>query len=607
MLKFTALVLVCLALPAEDCRSRVDVAGPEKEFCKGLCDFFASDSAASFCDDRTSGISVAACIGATWSKCNFTVPHGTELTTVQQCRNLLSLDLASPIRPHCLMMCDFYGHEHGRPWCADQSSGEAIATCVGVNWSRCAFDVPGLLTTPIPEKITTAFPRPPTDPPKPPTDPPKPPTDHPIGNVCESLNIPMRSVVLGDIGDGSPSEVCAPEFLGQHAQVRMEAYAADQGLGANRYINCDQSPWQGDWGAKSDLCPAAYALCENNQCEPFRSDRPTYYEKHFGRPWTGLNTWPIATVTTYGGSAASGGTVADWAKFARECLGVDGVAAVPTMMYGDWSKGGQAAWRNNDLCYEVQSEHSPRPLTVIVIGRCGGYTYCNNVAENAQINSVLPLPREGEGYALPPGDYDNVHRSDGNVCIVTRGAVWQGGGPADCATVRSRGPNATGEAFCSDTSSLHRDWCARNDHPHLDLDSETLDLVCGSAGVSHGSCHLTSIRPKKCPWAVPKNASGESGSKSFQPVTGVGMGKCPTGLVIAGTCDGVSLDANSACWKSRAQWWLHEADFHNFTVYDENCCTEGVASGFVFVKGGTAQYDVERAKAIARQGNVTGV
>ncbi|KAH0476902.1 MAG: uncharacterized protein KVP18_003960 [Porospora cf. gigantea A] len=426
--------------------------------------------------------------------------------------------------------------------------------------------------------------------------------------VCESLRIPMDTIRLGDIGSGKDSYVCVPQFRGNNPQKAMEISAHDMGIPTNRYIECRQDPWKpdsGEWLAKSDLCPAAYAVCENNKCVPYKSssNKPTYYEKHFGRKWSGVDTWPSVTVTTYGGSCASGGVVSEWRDWAVECLGVDGVGAVPTMMYGDWAKNGQAAWRNNDLCYEVESEHSTRPLTIIIIGRCGGYTYCKNTAENTQINPILPLPNNSDSsYELPPGDFSNSHRSDGNVCILTHDAVWHGGGPSDCTTIKSRGANPVGEKYCSDSASLHRDWCARNDHPHIDLDAHTLDLICGSAGVSAGSCHLTNVKPKKCPWAVPKNPSGELGAKTFAPMEMIGEGKCPTGKTYE--CDGEALAAGKACWKSKAQWWFTPNSFSNFTVSSTTCCTEGAKDGFIFLVGESSTYSEDKAKQIAKANNM---
>ncbi|KAJ3209070.1 hypothetical protein HK099_008595 [Clydaea vesicula] len=41
------------------------------------------------------------------------------------------------------------------------------------------------------------------------------------------------------------------------------------------------------------------------------------------------------------------------------------------------------------------------------------------------------------------------------------------------------------------------DWCASNNHPHFDLDTDSYNYVCGSEGIA-GSCKISKVVPIPC-------------------------------------------------------------------------------------------------------------
>ena len=159
-----------------------------------------------------------------------------------------------------------------------------------------------------------------------------------------------------------------------------------------------------------------------------------------------------------------------------------GIAAVPPIMMGNnqitantypytpktpWGSGLSPA---SGYCYKLTSS-SGLSVYVAITDRCGGYCSC---------------PSKGTGIG-----------ECGGQCI---GYTWP--------PVADLTPNCQcrGSANTISTCSTQQncDWCAANDHPHFDLDTDSFNRICGAAG-SAGSCSIASVTPiANC---VPKNGA----------------------------------------------------------------------------------------------------
>ncbi len=113
------------------------------------------------------------------------------------------------------------------------------------------------------------------------------------------------------------------------------------------------------------------------------------------------------------------------------------------------------------LCYELKGPGGT--VVVALTDRCGGYCKC-----------------KGSGYQ-ECGPCVNAADMEPNCGCV--GAV-----PGLYASCCGRGCS-TLEAAC--------DWCASNNHPHFDLDTDAFLFVCGSEA-PNGSCRLTSVTYVSC-------------------------------------------------------------------------------------------------------------
>jgi hypothetical protein len=229
----------------------------------------------------------------------------------------------------------------------------------------------------------------------------------------------------------------------------------------------------------SETCPPPLGTCVAGACQ-------------FKNGYLGLKTQPEAWATYYcqldtGG--CHGVTQAEFpevtaAKIAQAkglslCKGAPagatcvGIAASSPMMVGNsqvaidpntnmpvanWGLGLTEA---SGLCYEVTGPGGT--ALVALTDRCGGYCKC-----------------KGSGYqecgpCVSAPDMEPNCACVGAVPGVATNCCGRG-----CQTVRQD---------C--------DWCASNNHPHFDLDTDAFNHVCGGDAVN-GSCRITSARFVAC-------------------------------------------------------------------------------------------------------------
>eukprot|EP01054_Gregarina_sp_Poly1_P010580 Gregarina_sp_Poly_1__10579@NODE_787_length_6292_cov_18_529639_g576_i0_p2_GENE_NODE_787_length_6292_cov_18_529639_g576_i0NODE_787_length_6292_cov_18_529639_g576_i0_p2_ORF_typecomplete_len585_score85_11_NODE_787_length_6292_cov_18_529639_g576_i041225876 len=310
--------------------------------------------------------------------------------------------------------------------------------------------------------------------------------------VCEELKIPMDSVEIPGVG-----WVC---------KVRECANPTYTEWGREECIKCDQSGQTGDaTKVGTEFCPLALGECSNGVCVP-KADQ-SFFERNFGKPWRGLATFPAITVTHYGGSMASGGypgfPTVDDVTVCMERVGIDGVAAVPPMMYGAGAAYGQACYKNNDLCYKLVGADGVI-RTVALTDRCGGYVQAGGGANPMEdIETVYYFPE----IEMAPGATVTI---DANQCVLnagckiytgagqrcwyyTDGSIFEGRATCCQDTCGSYGPNGLREQV---------DWCGSSSHPHFDVPVHMLDELCDNGrggGINAGSCALEWVEPIKCP------------------------------------------------------------------------------------------------------------
>jgi hypothetical protein len=246
----------------------------------------------------------------------------------------------------------------------------------------------------------------------------------------------------------------------------------------------------------SETCPPDLGTCVQGQCqyepgyaglETLPEAWATYYCSLPGGGCHGVTQVEFAEVTAAQVSASLGiPPCYEGAPASGRCVGI---MAAPPMMVGNsqeavdpatgkmvslWGLGMTEA---TGSCYEIEGPGGTAVLAVT--DRCGGYCRCNGSGfqECGPCVSAPDMEPHCACVGSVPGLYDECC---GMGCSTLK---------ADC------------------------DWCASNNHPHFDLDTDAFNWVCGAEGVN-GSCRLTAVR------YVPCNAA-----KKWPP--GGGSSSCP--------------------------------------------------------------------------------
>eukprot|EP01071_Lankesteria_metandrocarpae_P006927 Lankesteria_metandrocarpae@DN4527_c0_g1_i1.p1 len=321
-----------------------------------------------------------------------------------------------------------------------------------------------------------------------------------FAGICEQGRIPLRTVRLDD-----ESSVCVVPFCGEQEQRRTPNFE-DGTIGSITCMKCDQTPWDQTYAGyreKTDVCPAELNTCDKGHCCP-KTGTDTWYHQNFKTPYSGMNTFPHVTVTTYGGSTACGGTVADATKYLKDMgTGIDAIAAVPSPMYGSWISnqraGSQACYVNNNICYKV-TDHNDRVWNIAIWGKCGGYTQCNNLAPSDQ--SIYTH----EASTLPGAEI-----YDANMCLNQKNVSIMAGATPDClVTAGGDGKSKNGTNCCVHPCQKHVDWCGSNDHVHFDIGEEVYAQMC-----NYTPCTVKKVEPYLCPWNPPLDPARSNWTPRF--------------------------------------------------------------------------------------------
>jgi hypothetical protein len=235
-----------------------------------------------------------------------------------------------------------------------------------------------------------------------------------------------------------------------------------------------------------------------------------------------------------------GDTSCPWPAKWLKAHGLDGVAAVPPIMYGDWGAHGQGCSftpSNGGLCYRL-TKKGKDAKTVAIVGRCGGYSQCSITDDAVRQKGEQMYNRVSHNLALPNDQTVNV---DGNYCMVAnnpgssrtvagatpvcyalyaestkdlissaRPCVCTGKEPAGFAGcdgsnhLKSCGPNKD--------QSCNVDWCASNLHPHFDLNQELI----ADWGID-GADYIDHVSPVPCPMGTLRPTAA---GKSYNTCTG---------------------------------------------------------------------------------------
>lgn len=251
------------------------------------------------------------------------------------------------------------------------------------------------------------------------------------------------------------------------------------------------------------------------------SQTPDDFKQYLIQYGDGVST--KVTVTTYGGGYGGGSCgykvcepgqkVGDGNPACQELLpaGVDGIAAVNTMVYGP-QYGNQYAMPPNGKnacgqCYKLTRKAISKVVTVV--DRCGGGCWgqagtCSKTVKGAvsgDCNWCL------EAYCNATTDKDNPFTYN-----TQTGANWCQPNPVCSAyqtpEMMKAGVNANESTFggyCDADRTVTPDWCQANDHPHFDLDPVTQDALCPG---NNGSCQIDKLEAIDCNWKFPTEPGG---------------------------------------------------------------------------------------------------
>jgi len=186
-------------------------------------------------------------------------------------------------------------------------------------------------------------------------------------------------------------------------------------------------------------------------------------------------------------------------------VGIDGVAAVPSRMYGSWISnmraGSQACYVNNNVCYKITAD-SGKQYTVAVWGKCGGYAQCSGIPAQDESGLNHSVTKIG-----------GTNWADANICLNQPNSQIHAGTTPDCLINGGDGKDTEGKNCCPHPCQSHVDWCASNDHVHFDLNLDLYNEVCGPT-----PCTLKHVEPVLCPWNPPLNPAFSDWTPRFTDV-----------------------------------------------------------------------------------------
>ena len=231
---------------------------------------------------------------------------------------------------------------------------------------------------------------------------------------------------------------------------------------------------------------------------------------------------------------------------------LDGVAAVPPIMYGDWGSKGQGCSftpSNGGLCYKLTKNGQAK--TVAIIGRCGGYSQCNITNSTIRNQGKTNYALVSKKLNVPQGSTDIVN-VDGNFCLIANtlktndtSTTVAGSTPvcyalyseensgnikSECCVCTGKEPE--GFAGCNGNNQLKTcganndqacnvDWCASNLHPHFDLNSELISDMN-----INGADFIDNVEPVPCPTGPLRPTEGEKQNSCTGQEKGADVCEC---------------------------------------------------------------------------------
>lgn len=198
--------------------------------------------------------------------------------------------------------------------------------------------------------------------------------------------------------------------------------------------------------------------------------------------------------------------------------GVTGIAAVNPTLYG------------SRFAFGAPNQYTPKSVTGSYTGIGQSCGHCFNLTKGSSSAVVMVVNRCG-GFcqaqsAVGPCAVNGSTSTDCGYCVTPTTTPTTIG----CSCMSKIAIQTNG--YCDATSTAHHcDHCAANDHPHFDLDTDTLNQLCGDANA--GVCNLDSFQWVPCagiqaqpgdypnggptPYVLPSNAVSSGGSAPSTP------------------------------------------------------------------------------------------
>ena len=298
------------------------------------------------------------------------------------------------------------------------------------------------------------------------------PTPAPVPTPAPDPTAVCAGLPVVELGDGKGS-VCVPKLEGHKPNL-----------------------WTNNM-KKTDMMPTEIGDCDYTTGEvTLKSEWATTAYGVAPKSTNLIDSVPITSTTQYCDDGYGGCTCGNVACNVKATSGwiahakLDGVAAIPPRMYGEWSERGEQCITNRNICYELTNT-AGETFTVAIVGRCGGYVQC---AEGEGLN-----PDEFDYVdMLPQSKVPGTVKTDANRCNSQGGYVPAGTTPPCNTTAFPESEWSADKCFKygADNPGSNVDWCGSNMHPHFDLNRALQDRFCGN-GV--GACVAKSVRAVSCP------------------------------------------------------------------------------------------------------------
>jgi len=205
-----------------------------------------------------------------------------------------------------------------------------------------------------------------------------------------------------------------------------------------------------------------------------------------------------------------------WVSKAFLPVGVTGIAAVNPTVYG------------SRFAFGGPNQYSDKSATGSYSGVGQSCGHCFNLTKGGNSAVVMVVNRCG-GFcqshsAVGPCATNGTTSTDCGYCVTPTTTPTTIG----CSCMSAEAIQTNG--YCDASKQHHCDHCAQNDHPHFDLDTDSLSHLCGSNNA--GVCDLDSFQWVQCggiqaqpgtfpnggtPYVLPSNAVASGVSQQSSP------------------------------------------------------------------------------------------